>query len=303
MNFLPGLNTNVKSIEIPFLVDTDGPIEPVTEYSALTDVPEEELAPAIQSALFFGLLAALQDDQIALDSVRKRYTDSETRLRDFVANDGVEKIVSKICLNLTANDSRPRSHRQQGLRADGFLRCRNILYQAHEKLFTIESALRDESGTALSMVIASVHVLVSFMRAAIGEPSNRQEWPHCRSDPSTTGMVLRDFMLAQGWCPHQVRKLLRVFPAHVVNCFALLARSTHHVTHVRCRLDRCHGWTLSDSATSAMPKHVEPGCECSILTVSSTDVARIIRRGGIPLISIQETSSGGIDLSVCQRSR
>lgn len=193
-----------------------------------------------------------------------------------------------------------------------------IVIQGNHVLGCIERSVAQEATTSVQVIYASAQILLSYLQTVIRDIIRRSipvrkrsqieapvplAWPSHRLQPTVTGRILRDTMLAKGWCPHQTRKILREFPYHVVNCFTMLPRHTPNVSHKNCSLESCQGWTLTASQTALLPNHSIETCNCSVLTVDSTKVAQIIRNGELPLVRIHTDLRGKISLRLCKKKR
>lgn len=106
-------------------------------------------------------------------------------------------------------------------------------------------------------------------------------------------------MLANGWCHHQIEHLSRntVYGVQTLSYLANLQRSTRLVDHARCLNHLTCVAYNTDSATYET-RHIEPGCGCPSVPTPNAALDKIIRNGGVPLISIQESPNGDTPLTI-----
>lgn len=100
----------------------------------------------------------------------------------------------------------------------------------------------------------------------------------------------KDRMLANGWCHHQVEHLSRN-AAYSLRGFAYLANrqhSTRLLNHASCTNHlTCVAYNTISAAYET--RHIESGCDCPSVPTPNATLIQIIRRGDVPLISIQES--------------
>lgn len=328
MDFLPGSRGD-GTISIPFVADDSDTSSLLDAWNCAVDylpnvmessVTGTDWAATIQRSLFFGLLGVLLGGgEIDVKSLRTEMGEINTSLvRDLIAK---------------------ASHKIQGkLRGDAQLEpheIADILNRTGNAMRYVETGLtrRKLKEQNADVVFASVRVLLSYFVAinqnveeqlrmhqqtSFGRIARRfrpdplarsltlsfSAWPMHWLTPGPSGSVLQENFLSRGWCPHQVRKIMRTFPHHIVNHFAMLQRHIpESVSHKDCSENKCEGWTMSGGELADFPKHVTSDCQCTMLQVSSEEVANIVRRGGIPIISIQRDWNGRYYLKLRRRRR
>ena len=104
----------------------------------------------------------------------------------------------------------------------------------------------------------------------------------------------KDAMINNGYCHHQVDDLSVKYDLSTFRYLATLERSPARVRdHQHCWLrDSCIAFN-TDPATY-QTQHTTSDCECSVISVPYQSLLGVIRRGDIPLISIE---SDPLDLS------
>jgi len=329
MDFLPGAKPNSGGIKVPFRADAKvvTPEEwytfvKVTRISKAADFPGDDLAACLQSYLFFGQIAALTGSSVDIEHLR--HDPGIPNAEATVETAAVRQLVID-----AGNELRKRDRSSLGLTQPA-----HILNRTMDMIQTIETEIAIDKDQTLASVCASILILASYF-ISIVQIADEEElarkrsiterarhffgkydilvptdvtspalsvlaWPAHRIKPYPSGILLQQTMLSAGWCRHQVRKIMRNFPFHIVNHFALLPRRCDPgISHKNCSEANCSAWTVGSELD--FPKHASPGCNCEILTVSSTKVAAIIGRGGIPLISIGRDHRGKVALKVTRR--
>lgn len=118
---------------------------------------------------------------------------------------------------------------------------------------------------------------------------------------STTGNLSHDEhevrmneerMLAKGWCPYQVRHLSAKFDPATFAYLAGLERSSLRTTvHQRCQQsENCIAYNTDPMTYDT--RHVKAGCTCALISVPYDSLLKVIRRGRVPLISIETKGTG-----------
>ena len=111
-------------------------------------------------------------------------------------------------------------------------------------------------------------------------------------------------MLANGWCLHQVRHLSMKYDMKTFSYLAKLERSSSRdVDHDRCTAhETCIAYNTDPITYKS--RHTTADCTCRMVTVPYDKLISIVRRGRIPLVSIESFSPGWTPrLRVAARSR
>lgn len=102
----------------------------------------------------------------------------------------------------------------------------------------------------------------------------------------------KERMIANGWCPHQVRHLSIKHDLQSDLHLATLERSPLRVVdHQRCSLSESCVAYNTDPATYKV-RHTTADCACSVLCVPYEQLLSIIRKSRVPLVSIKDAGAG-----------
>ncbi|RTE69028.1 hypothetical protein BHE90_016592 [Fusarium euwallaceae] len=115
---------------------------------------------------------------------------------------------------------------------------------------------------------------------------------------SRAARYLLTVLVARGWCPHQARHICMSYDYLTANVFAASLRTgsaTGTDRHLPC-LDapKCVAFNVPDGPYPFW--HADNDC-CSPERVARDDISRVIREGGIPIISI-DANAHDLDLKV-----
>jgi hypothetical protein len=117
----------------------------------------------------------------------------------------------------------------------------------------------------------------------------------------------KEKMLSNGWCSHQVNHLSRIHGFGPFSYLATLRRSSHRLAdHTRCvGYTACVAYNADLSQGRYNTRHATEGCTCSMVSTPYSDLIKIIRNDGIPLISIESGTDADVacQLRVHPRSR
>lgn len=103
----------------------------------------------------------------------------------------------------------------------------------------------------------------------------------------------KNLMLSNGWCTHQVEHMSKAYDLATFSYLASLTRSSHRlVDHTRCS-DHTACIAFNTDPSSYQTRHAVGGCSCTTVSTPYPQLIKIIRNGGIPLISIESGSSEG----------
>lgn len=113
----------------------------------------------------------------------------------------------------------------------------------------------------------------------------------------------KEQMLANGWCYHQVNHLSKVHDLDTSLYLTTLTRSPHRlVDHKRCVSHSACVAYNADIATYTT-SHVIEDCNCLMVSTPYDSLIKIMRHGGIPLISIGEGTDVGATHTLCVHAR
>ena len=97
----------------------------------------------------------------------------------------------------------------------------------------------------------------------------------------------KEQMLANGRCYHQVNHLSKVYDLETFLCLPTMTRSSQRLAdHGRCvNWPACVAYDTDDATYNVT--HVCKENNCDMISTPHSPLVKIIRRGGIPLISIE----------------
>jgi hypothetical protein len=258
------------------------------------------IATFVQDWLYFGLLAVLCNTAINGYDLS---TSGKHHSRVISSEMVRAKIIS---LQLSVLEV-PKDERTGILqRHSRMLRRANEAAHRFERQFNVRSS----SSDSLDLILLSVKVLIgtisrsydwictenSQLRTTIG-----LDWfniAHRQGDQlSPAGRAIEAKMTENGWCLHQIHKVLSTFSYQAAYHFAKLPRpGSASLVHESCSKISCKGWNSDPGHTS--PCHATNTCTCQVISISPVDVGRIIQGGHIPLISIEEDVHGDLSLKL-----
>jgi hypothetical protein len=124
-------------------------------------------------------------------------------------------------------------------------------------------------------------------------------------DTSTVSIEeLKEIMLGSGWCFHQIEYLSKIFQLSVLCRLARLDRKAQRPEdHRLCLKEKACIAYNSPQTETYETKHAANclGTNCAMIKVPYEDLVRIIRSGGVPLVSIHEHPDVGFVISVHRR--
>jgi hypothetical protein len=273
---------------------------PPVYYSARLDIFsfQGSIATFIQEWLYFGLLAVLCDTTITVYD----FSTPGKRGSGVVSS---ELVKSKL-INMQLSVLRlPETERADVLQRHG-----RILSDANEAVHWVEShfTLRSDLSDLIDLIVLSVKVLIGTISRSYDcahTPDSRPQkaigldWfdvAHRQGNQLTAaGRAIEVKMIKNGWCVHQIHKVLSTFSYQTAYYFAKLPRpGSARLVHEICSTKSCRGWNSQPGHTSA--RHATDTCTCPTVSISSVDVAKVIQGGHIPLVSIEEDMHGSLSL-------
>jgi len=235
-----------------------------------------EIATFLQSWLCFGLLQELWHEPINVDDFAVPCENSVTH-----------RALSLIPMELLLHDIKT------GLRV-GRDRLRLLVKEAQEHLDVFEESPHWEE---LASPFMEVHLSVQIMLELLAK-----EFRSYSDTPPLHPLVsLR--LANSGWCPSQIQRI-EDLESDILGYY--LSRTNFprrpNVSHDACARTHCTANNTALSHGVYISAHIEdrPGVECSCVNIAvpRTKVIEIIMGGGIPLVSIKETATGEIQLSI-----
>ncbi|KAK9776439.1 putative Het domain protein [Seiridium cardinale] len=247
-----------------------------------------ELASLLQSWLFFGLMSECLGQDI----------DSQVFVRR-CQRKSPEKLAGKPTIDIRVDNTfliqfgerRKRLWNTLFEARRVFLEkelLENVLF-AQNQVELLELHIKEKSDdfclNAL-LVRMLLHVIMFQLEQPLG--------PVNMTAPSAQVIVQR--MLAMGWCKQRVTFACRQFSYPALYYMSSLQRYLpRHIDHHECTNDTCKA-----KADDMEPTHRKLDCMCMAIEVQMSEVVRIIREGGIPLVRVQKQDQrhGVIQLEV-----
>jgi hypothetical protein len=265
--------------------------------------PQQDIAGFIQSWLYFGLLAVLSDTTIEgrdLSIPGKRWS-------TVISSELVASELTDIKLGVLRL---PRDKCMIELE-----RHKTLLVKADEAVRWAERQFIGQPSKLVDLILLSVKVLIgtiaesydcvcaNMFEQLCGTSIQWYRIAKKRGDPlKAADRALQNKMIENGWCVHQIQKILSTFSYQTAYYFARLPRPrSARLGHMACTDSSCKGWDSKPGDTRA--RHATGTCACPTVSVSSVKVAEIIRSNQIPLVSIEEDATGVLSLKLHTRNR
>lgn len=257
----------------------------------------DDIAGTVQCWLYFGLLAVLSGK-----TIDARYFSATTTGRDVGGPVVNSSLVRSNIIDLLLSVLRlPESECTQVIRRhNGILRAAGYFTQ------WLESHLTQRSSDLIDVILLSVKILIGTISTAYRNGKHGGYGVHARpllhdaAQGKDLGYQCADRALERkmkenGWCAHQINKVLSSFSYQTAYYFAKLPRPrSADLGHEDCTKVSCIAWNSVLGHTGA--RHATDGCSCPFISVSSVGVARIIQSGNIPLVSLEEDVDGNLAL-------
>lgn len=256
---------------------------------------QHQIARCVQEWLYLGLLAVLSNNDI--------------EGRDFSSpGKGWCTVIDSRQVRSTIINMQVRLLRLSGQkRENAFQRQNNILVAADEAARWVESQFAERSDALVDLIVLSVRILIETIYRVHNDANGSK---FCKLSPTSRATAdleghlstaadraLESLMLENGWCIHQIHKVLSSFSYQTSYYLANLPRpESAKLVHDTCTRGSCRGWNSKPGRTSA--RHATEGCACATVRVSSLDITRIIQGGDIPLVSIEEDPDGSMTLKL-----
>ncbi|KAK9416732.1 putative Het domain protein [Seiridium unicorne] len=250
--------------------------------------PSTELTSLLQSWLFFGLMSECLGQDIDPQMFVKRCQRNSPENR--AGKPMIDIRVDNTFL-VRFGERRERLWNTSDQARRVFLEKElldNVLF-AQNQVELLELHIKEKSDdfclNAL-LVRMLLHVIMFQLEQPLG-PVNMKA-------PSVRVIVQR--MLAMGWCKQRVAFACRQFSYPALYYMSSLQRYLpRHIDHHECTNDTCKA-----KADDMEPTHRKLDCQCMAIEVQMSEIIRIIREGGIPLVRVQKQDQrhGVIQLEV-----
>jgi hypothetical protein len=262
-----------------------------------------EIAGLIQSSLYFGLLAVLSGKAINPHDYA-----APGRNWNTVVSSG---LVRPALIDMKLDVLRlPRDDCMMALR-----RHQMLLVNADDAVRQVEDHFSQNPTDLIDLILLSVKILIGTIAHGYDCALDNMFEQLCGSslqwyDVAQRGgesskaadRALERKMLENGWCIHQTHKVLSTFSYQTAYYFARLPRPrSSKLGHQRCTRLKCRGWDSRPGLAHA--RHADDTCICPTVSIPSAEVAKIVRSGGIPLVSIEEDMHGSLTLKLHTKTR
>jgi hypothetical protein len=287
-----------KNVEVPLV--TSAVIRPGICRSQMST------AGFIQERLYLGLLAFLCDTTIS----GHNFSASGQHWSRVISSEMVKLRLVNFQLSVLRLGEKERK--------DVYWRHKNILLKANEAARLVERhfSMCSSSSDLVELILLSVRVLIGTVYRSYYDwlPASNYEirvlghgdmaWSRVAQRQggqlTAADRILEAKMIENGWCTHQIHKVLSTFSYQAAYYISKLPRSgSARVVHTTCKKNSCKGWNSKPGLTR--PRHVTESCSCATISISSTDVAKVIQGGDIPLVSIEEDAHGSLALKLHTR--
>ena len=270
--------------------------------------PIREIAAMAQAWLYFGLLEVVvgptfDKNNMISYNVAGGATIDATSLHSLL--DATEDREASLILTLTPAKVR-----------ETHLEIFKALTRASRASFELDEIDEfDETGSVvfLSVKILLHHLSLHFKQkwAVADNSGNLFQWssleslavpsPVLRCEPDAEealpARLLRDRMQRNGWCVHQIKDLFLRETYQLIYFLSSIPRAEPpEITHDDCTDTQCTAYNTKNETYST--QHVEATCSCVFWESPEIQVTRIVRDGGIPLISIKIDEHDRLELSV-----
>ena len=265
--------------------------------------PQEEVAGSVQSWLYLGLLAVLTNKTIDGHDFSTRGAHCSTVISS--------KLVVAALIEMKVSVLRKPQYDCMA----ALVRQKTLLVEAETAVRRVESHFSECSSELIDLMILSVKIFIGTVAHSYDSAQHNMfellcgtsmQWydiAQKRGDQSKAAdRALEAKMIDNGWCVHQIHKILSTFSYQTCYFFARLPRPrSGRLEHANCNKVSCRGWDSKPGVTGA--RHASDTCTCATVSVSSAEVARIIRSGRIPLVSINEDVHGSLSLELHTKTR
>ena len=272
------------------------------DLSDLDHRPVENSASLLQSWLFFGLLADLTGTLVDRQSVlhlKIHQNRSDPEILDHPATLQHPKLGFWIASSSEESDSRTVSRN-----------LRRVVRVGIENVKRIDR-LDVASRHPMPLVLLSIKILLCDLaamrvrRQAIYplpwdeqlDKSGLVPFPSDFSSLSSSAQSLQAMMIAKGWCPSQTERAGSTYDYSMMHYLSTIDRKNSEKTsHELCSLKLCKAY--NSEPDNYVTAHTVLGCQCNFIAAPTQQLDEIIRSGGVPLVSLAETSHSKLAIRV-----
>ena len=239
----------------------------------------EDSASLVQSWLFFGLLADLAGTLVDRHNI----------------------------LHLSAYQYPPiRRISERGIRrASKAEKLRDVVRIGIDNVERIDR-LEIAGAYPMPLILLSIKILLCDLAAMQVVPRSWIEkleepylipYPPGSSFVSSSAKTLESLMVAKGWCPYQIHRVGSTCDYSMMHYLSNIDRRTSEKTiHEFCSSKYCQAY--NSNPDSYLTSHTAMGCQCSFVAAPTKQLQKIIRSGGVPLVSLHEAPHGKLTIRV-----
>ena len=267
----------------------------------LNDRPTEFSASFVQSWLFFGLLADLTGTLVDRDHVLHPGPNQHIpEFRTLVYLPTLQHKKLGLQMTSSSEESNPLS-----------LKLRDTVRVGIDNVGRIDRLVVAERHP-MPFVLLSIKILLCDLAATrvgrsglyslpwdggLKEPRLVPYHTSVSSLVSSSVKILEGLMKGKGWCPSQIRRVGSTCDYSMMHYLSNIdRRSSEKMIHDTCSSRQCKAY--NSEPDSYVTSHMTRGCQCSFIAAPTEQINEIIRSGGVPLISLQNTSHGTIEILV-----
>jgi hypothetical protein len=127
--------------------------------------------------------------------------------------------------------------------------------------------------------------------------------PYCNFDPGSwrdgNHDLLEDRLLAAGWCPYWTKIFSDTHSTPLIHYLTGMVVEPHS-SRKPCSTSECNGHNVDMEEGKYVSKHTDSACKCAFKGPDTKAMESIIRRGGVPLVKLSETSQGDIEVDLVE---
>lgn len=308
----PPENANTAPFRVPFLVRIFYNIGNIKTFPSRhgfnLEVNEgdkcsvEDLASLLQLWMYFGLLAEFTGQSIPRLLYMCRTSSENEQGEDFVSAVSLLRGLDLPLSFLKYDDDDDQvlfsRLRQRWRTAREELRLLDLLQFARKQCESLDKRY-PTAPEPLPVIILSIRVLIDTLEfVCLGAPTDFVPPLLMENAQSTASSeLIARVMESNGWCPFQINHILRTFHAPAAVYISQIRRSYKPgITHQYCSIDECLAFNIDERTYKT--HHVRHGCDCSFVSIPTSQMRQIIDEGGIPLAVLEYQQNGRLSLGV-----
>lgn len=268
-------------------------------WGTMHNCSSEEIQTLLQSWLYFGLLSEfLGVPNIIATLTQPTFPPENAQSVLFVASQTLDELLLSWQKNMNAV-----SKRSKPLAKSRLMSLDSDVVHAYKACEMLEVALPICAESPIPEILLSIKLLIIKLRGLI---TQYRGIPDGRTTVFTKGVysitppaakLIADVMQDAGWCPFQIQELMCILDYASFYFISLIPRvSIGGISHTACTTVKCIANDVDPNNYTS--RHVRDNCRCDFIAPPTGQVTSIIADGGIPLVRIQSTGLGGLQLVV-----